>query len=82
MRLVFKIVDVLFWASLAALLLGGLLIVGGQIVGVFGLSEDIVVGISDNAGPWVYSCATLCGIFAFLMRYRPKKKHERNVDIG
>lgn len=80
MRLVFKMVDVLFWVFLALLLLGGLVIVGGQTVGVFGLSESLVVGISDNAGPWVYSCATLCGVFAFLTRYRPKEPHERRVD--
>lgn len=74
MNSLFRIVEVLFWVFLAGLLLGGLVIVGGQLAGVIALNESTVVNVSEVAGPWAFSSATLCGVCAFVLRYKPEDK--------
>lgn len=72
--MLFRVVEVLFWVFLAGLLVGGLLIVGGQTMGVASLSESVVVNVSEVVGPWAFSSATLCGVCAFILRYKPESE--------
>lgn len=76
MTKIFRIIDFFFWLFLISLLVGGVIIVGGQLIGVFGLSQNLVVQSSEIFGPWAFASATLCGVCAFLMRYRPKTQSE------
>lgn len=73
MKLVFKIVEVLFFLFLALFLLGGVAIIFTQSLGIVTLNSSLVVGVDDCLAPVTYACATLCAICAFVLKYRPKK---------
>ncbi|EFM43852.1 MULTISPECIES: hypothetical protein [Corynebacterium] len=73
MKLVFKIVEVLFFLFLALFLLGGVAIIFTQSLGIVTLNSSLVVGVDDWLAPVTYACATLCAICAFVLKYRPKK---------
>ena len=73
MKLVFKIVEVLFFLFLALFLLGGVAIIFTQSLGIVTLNSSLVVGVDDWLAPVTYACATLCVICAFVLKYRPKK---------
>lgn len=73
MKLVFKIVEVLFFLFLALFLLGGVAIIFTQSLGIVTLNSSLVVGVDDWLAPVTYACATLCAICAFVLKYRSKK---------
>lgn len=71
MNTFFKIANFLFRMLLVVFLVGGAIIVVGQLLGVFLLSESIVVQVSDLVAPWTFAAATLCALCAFISRYQP-----------
>lgn len=72
---VFSLFRVLFFVFLAIFLIGGVVIVGTQALGVFLLNGGMVTGATKLLAPWVFSAATVCSVCAFVLRYQPAKEH-------
>ncbi|WP_018296811.1 hypothetical protein [Corynebacterium lubricantis] len=77
MNNVFKLLKALFFFFLAFFLIGGLLIVFGQLIGLFALSGTMIDGTYDTLAPWVFSSATFCALCAYLLGYRPEAREMR-----
>ncbi|MBZ8178405.1 hypothetical protein GP475_08440 [Corynebacterium poyangense] len=69
MTIFFQICRILFLIFLALFLLGGVVIVVTQAVGLILLQGDIVSGVTKTLAPWVFSAATCCAVTALLLRY-------------
>ncbi|WP_226346335.1 hypothetical protein [Agilicoccus flavus] len=64
-----RVVEVLFWATLVAFLVLGLLIVLGQAAGVVLGSGSLVAGTAGLLDAPAFSCATACAVAAFVLAY-------------
>lgn len=91
MNYFFKLFKVLFLVFLVAFLVGGLCIVLVQTVGLFTLDGERISQVKDTFAPWVFACATLCALSAFVLSYsrearaarkshleRERQEHEQN----
>lgn len=69
-----KVIVAVFWISLAAFLLAGLGIVGGQLLGVVLGNGETVAGTSAVLNWPAFSLATVCSLAAFTLGYFPSEK--------
>jgi hypothetical protein len=64
-------ISIVFRISVAAFLLGGLLVVVLQAVGLIVGDGEFVETITDTLAPWTYGAAGVAGLLAFAMSYFP-----------
>lgn len=64
-----KVIKVLFLLFLAAFMLGGLMLVAGQVVGVLTLNGALVGGSKDALSGVTFAAATAAGLCAFVLQY-------------
>ena len=67
--MIYKVAATLFRLSAVAFLLGGLVIVVAQAVGLVLGDGRFVTGIDAALSPTVYGCAGISGLLAFAMSY-------------
>ena len=68
-----RIVSHLFALSTVLFMLGGLVIVVGQLIMVIAGNGDGTQSIADTLGPYVFGTSTVAGLFAFVLSYFKKK---------
>ncbi|WP_411732070.1 hypothetical protein [Paeniglutamicibacter sp.] len=64
-----KFIKLMFLLFLAAFMLGGLILVTGQIVGVLTLNGALVGGSKDVLSGITFAAATAAGLCAFVLQY-------------
>jgi hypothetical protein len=64
-------ISIVFRISVAAFLLGGLLVVALQAAGLVVGNGGFVDTITDTLAPWTYGAAGVAGLLAFAMSYFP-----------
>lgn len=64
-----RALDIAFRIGLALFLLGGIVLVAVQVVGLVAGSAPVVVTAADVVGPVVYTAAGITGIIAFVRSY-------------
>ncbi|QXQ11814.1 hypothetical protein [Paeniglutamicibacter sp. Y32M11] len=64
-----KFIKVLFLLFLAAFMLGGLILVTGQVVGVLTLNGALVSGSKAALSGATFAAATAAGLCAFVLQY-------------
>lgn len=69
-----KIVDGLFWLSLAGFILLGAIVVFGQIAGTVFHQRDWVTGLDGWPSTAAFVVSTVCALAAFVMQYLGKDK--------
>lgn len=74
-----NLISIPFRISVAAFLLGGLVIVVLQAAGLMLGNGDFVNAVSDILAPWVYGAAGVAGLLAFVLSYFP---HAADADGG
>jgi hypothetical protein len=67
--MIYKVTATLFRLSTVAFLLGGLVIVVAQAVGLVLGDGQFVTGVDAALSPTVYGCAGISGLLAFAMSY-------------
>ncbi len=72
-----RILEILFWITLAAFLVSGAVVVFGQMAGVLLLNGDIVAGVDAAFSDLTFSLATACALIAFILQY-----FKRTADDG
>ncbi|MGO2985932.1 MAG: hypothetical protein ACTIH7_14000 [Brevibacterium aurantiacum] len=70
----------LFWFSLAAFLLLGVGIVGGQLIGVLTGQGSLVAGAASLLNWPAFSLATVCSLAAFALGYFPSEKESAHDE--
>ena len=80
MNAFFKLFRILFFVFLIAFMVGGVVLVGLQTVGLFATSGDLITGVKSHLAPWVFGSATLCAICAFVLGYRPEARAARRAQ--
>jgi hypothetical protein len=73
-----KFIKVLFLLFLAAFMLGGLILVGGQMVGVLTLNGALVSGSRDALSGITFAAATAAGLSAFVLQYSKSTEAEED----
>ena len=64
-----RLLEILFWITLAAFLVSGAIIVFGQMAGILLLNGNIVVGADTAFADVAFSLATACALIAFILQY-------------
>ncbi|PSK90473.1 hypothetical protein CLV63_1227 [Murinocardiopsis flavida] len=64
-----RALDIAFRIGLALFLLGGIVLVAVQVVGLVAGSAPVIVTAAEAVGPAVYTVAGLTGIIAFIRSY-------------
>lgn len=64
-----KFIKVMFLLFLAAFMLGGLILVTGQVIGVLTLNGALVGGSKDVLSGITFAAATAAGLCAFVLQY-------------
>lgn len=77
----FKLFKFLFLFFLATFLVGGLIIVFSQTVGLFMLDGEMITMVKKTIAPWVFGAATLCAICAFVLSYSPEARASRKRQL-
>lgn len=77
----FKLFKYLFVFFLATFLVGGLVIVLSQTVGLIMLDGERITAVKENIAPWVFGAATLCAICAFVLGYSPEARRARKRQM-
>jgi len=68
-----RLVSHLFALSTVLFMIGGLVIVVGQLVMIVVGNGEGTQGIADTLGPYVFGTSTVAGLFAFVLSYFKKK---------
>ncbi|WAP52454.1 hypothetical protein OL239_04105 [Arthrobacter sp. ATA002] len=64
-----RLLEILFWITLAAFLVSGAIVVFGQMAGVLLLNGNIVAGVDAAFADLTFSLATACALIAFILQY-------------
>ena len=67
-----KVLDICFRVALAAFVLGGIVLVATQLVGVVFGNGALVISVAERLGPPTYILASLAGVIAFVLAYLNK----------
>lgn len=77
----FKLFKALFLIFLALFLVGGLFVVLVQTVGLITLDGEQITNVKKTIAPWVFGCATLCALSAFVLSYSPEARAARKRHV-
>jgi len=75
-----RIVSHLFALSTVLFMVGGLVIVVGQLAMIIVGDGDRAQSIADSLGPYVFGISTVAGLFAFVLSYFKRTGGEPRVE--